>query len=224
MLLCGFSEYGLAGLTAADYLVKQLDLEPTGHVSAVDLPGITPFENGRPRHHTRLFGGDGPISVLVGELFIPRQLSGQFAAALADWAEGTVEELLVLSGVPIAHGPEDHRTFYVATDDFRERRLVDTEIPPMGGGFLDGVNATLVQEGLDGALGVGIVATPAHAQNPDVEAALRLLGAVSDAYDLDIDTEPLESFAAEVQRHYTELSERMRATEEADQPEDRMYM
>lgn len=224
VLLCGFSEYGLAGLTAADYLSTQLELAETGNITATEMPAITPFQNGRPRHHTRLFSGDGPISVLVGELFVPRPLAGQFADALIDWAEGSIEEVVVLSGVPIAHGPDDHRAFYVATDDYRERRLTDTEIPPMGGGFLDGVNAALVQRGLQRPPGVGVFATPAHPQNPDIEAALRLLGAVERTYDLGVDTEPLESFAAEVQRHYADLAERMQSIEESRQSEDRMYM
>jgi uncharacterized protein len=54
-LVAGFTEYGLAGLTAVTYLTDQLDLEETGHVSVAELPAITPFENGTPRHHTRLF-------------------------------------------------------------------------------------------------------------------------------------------------------------------------
>ncbi len=225
VLLCGFAEYGLAGLTAADYLVKQLELEQTGHVTAGELPAITPFENGRPRHHTRIFSSaDGDISVLVGELFIPRQMAKPFSDSVLDWAERSVEELAVLSGVPTAHGPEDHRTYFVATDDYREHRLADVDIQPMGGGFLDGVNAALVQRGLDTSLRVGVFATPAHAQTPDVEAALRLLDAAVRVYDLDIDLEPLESFAGEVQRYYTELAERMRREEPAPQPEDRMYM
>lgn len=224
VLLCGFSEYGLPGLTAADYLTKQLELEETGHVTADELPTITPFESGRPRHHTRLFSGDAPISVLVGELFVPRPLAGRFADALIDWAEGTIEEVLVLSEVPIARGPDDHRAFYVPTDDYRERRLTDTAIPPMGGGFLDGVNAALVRRGLDRPPGVGVFATPAHPRNPDVEAALRLLGAAKRIYDLEVVTEPLEAFAAEVQRYYADLAERMETLEETRQSEDRMYV
>ncbi|WP_254535164.1 proteasome assembly chaperone family protein [Halomarina litorea] len=225
VLLCGFAEYGLAGLTAADYLVKQLGLEQTGHITAGELPAITPFEDGRPRHHTRIFSSDdADLSVLVGELFIPRQMAKPFSDSVLDWAERSVEELAVLSGVPTAHGPEEHQTYFVATDDYREHRLADHDIPPMGGGFLDGVNAALVQRGLDTALRVGVFATPAHAQTPDVEAALRLLDAAATVYDLDVDVEPLESFASEVQRYYADLAERMQRDDPTPQPDDRMYM
>lgn len=40
-LLVGLSAFGLAGLTAVDYLTDQLGLEPTGHITAEALPSIT---------------------------------------------------------------------------------------------------------------------------------------------------------------------------------------
>lgn len=224
-LLAGFSAHGLAGLTAVDYLVDHLGLSERGHVSVEGLPSITPFEGGRPRHHTRLFSRDDlDATVLVGELFVPAPVGEQFCDAILDWTEANgVREVAVLSGVSIAHGPAEHRTYYIATDDYRERRLADASIPPMGNGFLDGVNAALVERGLNSPLGVGVYVTPVHQQVPDVEAAIRLVEAAAEVYDLDVDPEPLEGFADQVQQYYAELADRIeeRRTEATD---DRMYM
>jgi uncharacterized protein len=224
-LLAGFSSFGLAGLTAVDYLVDHLDLNEQGHLSAEGLPTVTPFEEGRPRHHTRLFSRDDlEVSVLVGELFVPVGAGRTFADVILDWTEANgVREVAILSGVPIPHGPNEHRTYYIATDDYRERRLVDESIPPMGQGFLDGTNAALIERGLDSPLGVCTFVTPVHAQVPDVEAAIRLVETVGDVYDIDIDSEPLEAFAAEVEQYYSELVDRMQ-TRDDELPEDRMYM
>jgi len=224
-LICGFSEFGLAGLTAADFLVDHLGLEQTGHVAVDGLPAITPFENGTPRHHTRFFSKpDVGVTVLVGELFVPVLVSGTFSAALGSWLdENDVEETAVLSGVPVAHGPDGHRTFYIATDDYQRARLEDADVPPMGNGFLDGVSAELLARGIDSDRRACVYTTPVHAQAPDVEAAIRLVDAVSDVYDLDVDTGPLEAFAAEVAQHYEALSERVERAEE-ERAEDRMYM
>jgi uncharacterized protein len=218
-LIAGFSTFGLAGLTAADYIVDHLDLEERGHVTVEQLPTITPFENGTPRHHTRLFSRDGlDITVLVGDLFIPPFAAEAFSTALLDWtADNEVTEVTVLSGVPIPHGPDGHRVFYVASVDYQERRLSGTELPPMGDGFLDGVNASLIQRGMESDLDTGILTTPVHDQAPDIEAALRLIESVRTVYDLDIDTEPLETFAAEVENYYEGLSQHL----EANEPQDR---
>ncbi|WP_458205262.1 proteasome assembly chaperone family protein [Haladaptatus sp. NG-SE-30] len=225
-LLVGLSEFGLAGLTAVDYLVQQLDLEQTGHVTAEQLPSITPFENGRPRHHTRLFSRpDLDVTMLVGELFVPVWAADSFATSILDWTQTNgVEEIAVLSGVPVPHGPEEHRVFYIATDDYRETRLDGTGIPGMGRGFLDGVNATLIGRGIDSPLATGVFTTPVHAQTPDVEAALRLIDAIRDVYDLTVDTGPLEAFAEEVGEYYAELASRLESARETDRPDDRMYM
>lgn len=227
-LLCGFSEFGLAGLTAADYLVKQLELEQTGYITVEQLPTITPFEAGTPRHHTRLFSRAGlEFTVLVGELSVPAYAAEPFGDAILEWAEGaSVEEVVVCSGVPTAHGPDDHRPFFIASRDYQDTHdLAAADVKPMSGGFLDGINGAITAQGMDSDLRTCVFTTPAHPQTPDADAALRLLGALDRVYDLELDTGPLEQFAAEVSRHYEELAERMKAQEtEQSVPEDRMYM
>jgi len=228
-LVAGFSTPGLAGLTAVDYLVDHLNLTETGHITAEGLPAITPFEQGRPRHHTRLFSReDLDLTALVGELYVPPRLGGSFGDAVLDWAdEHGVREVVVAAGVPVPHAPDDHRTFYVATDDYREHRLADATVPPMGTGFLDGVNAAIMERGLGSDLEVCLLVTPVHLQAPDVEAAIRLVETLESIYGLEIDASPLQSFAAEVEAYYRDLAERMAAQSEAE-PEDvgadRMYM
>ncbi len=223
-LLAGFSQYGLAGLTAANYLVDQLDLDEVGHVTVEQLPAITPFENGAPRHHTRFFSRDDlDLAVLVGELFVPPFATGSFADAVSNWvAANAVSEIAVLSGVPIPHGPEEHRVYYVATDDYRDLHLRDTDVPGMGSGFLDGVNASLLARGLDSPLAACVYVTPVHAQVPDVDAAIRLVETVTGVYDLDVATDDLQQFAREIQQYYAELQERLENADD-EQPQDRMF-
>lgn len=228
-LVGGFGEYGLAGLTAADYLRKELELTETGHIAVEDLPAVTPFEDGTPRHHTRLFSSpESDVTVVVGELFVPPHAAEPFADAILEHAsDSDVEEVVVLSGVPIAHGPDDHRPFYVASEDYQAARLGgDHGIAPMPGGFLDGINGALMECGLSSPLRTCLYTTPAHAQTPDVDAALRLLEAFTTVYDLDVDTGPLEEFAATVSAQYEELAARLETQREAAgmAPEDRMYM
>ncbi len=224
-LLAGFSAYGLAGLTAVDYLVDHLELEETGHIRAEGVPSITPFEKGRPRHPTRLYSRpDLDVTILVGEQFVPSVLGEALATSILDWtADNEVAEVSVLAGVPIPHGEEGHRTFYVATDDYREGRLEGLDVPPMEAGFLDGMNAAFLEYGMDSPLAVGLFVTPVHAQAPDVDAAVRLVETVDEAYDLGVDAGPLETFAAEIRQYYQDLAERIEKREH-EQSDDRMYM
>lgn len=71
-VIAGFSSFGLAGLTAVDYLADYLELGPRGHVRADGLPAITPFEEGRPRHQTEILSVDEhDAAVIKSELFVP---------------------------------------------------------------------------------------------------------------------------------------------------------
>ena len=128
-VIAGFSQFGLAGLTAVDFLVDHLELEQTGHLRAEGLPTITPFENGRPRHPTRLFSRDDlNVTLLVGELFVPNSLAEPFSRAVLDWTErASVDEMAVLSGAPFPHGPTEHRAFYIASDDYRAAHFPDDD-------------------------------------------------------------------------------------------------
>lgn len=225
-LIAGFASYGLAGLTAASFVVDELELVETGHVTSEQLPAFAPFENGTPRHHSRLFSReDLDITVLVNDLFIPVWAANSFASEILAWTdENGVEEVTVLSGVPFVHRPGEHDVFYVATTDYQEHRLQDSGLDPVARGYLDGVNASLMNRGIDSTLRTGLLVTPVHERAPDVEASIRLVDTVAGLYDVEIDSEPLQAFAREVEEYYRDLVQRLEAVEEQHQPDDRMYM
>jgi len=70
-VVAGFSAFGLAGHTAVDYVVDQLELEETGHVTAESMPSITPSRTARPATTPGCSPGPTSITVLVNELFVP---------------------------------------------------------------------------------------------------------------------------------------------------------
>ena len=226
-LVVGVSEFGLAGLTAVDYLVDILELEKTGYVTTDDLPSITPFEDGKPRHHTRFFSSDEvEFTVLVGEMFVPLDAARSFSDAVLEWMkENDVEEVVVLSGIAGPHGPGQHDVFYVATDDYRRR--VEEVFEPIGSGFFEGVHAELLARGIDTSVAVGVLTTPAHPPAQDIEAAVRLVDGFDKAYGVEVDTAPLKEHAKELQQHYEQLAERMSTMEKESKrrvAEDRAYM
>lgn len=223
-LVAGFASFGLAGLVAVDFLVDQLGLSEMGHVVANSLPAFTPFENGTPRHHSRLFSRDDfDITMLVNDLFIPEWAVDSFAQAILQWGDDhAIEEITVLSGAPFPHA--EHTVLSIATTDYQSYRLEGSNVEPMASGYLTGVNASLVARGIDSPLRTGVFVTPVHTQVPDVEAAIRLVETVEQLYGLDIDATPLKAFAAEVEQHYRDLAAHLDTVQEDERLDDRMYM
>lgn len=134
--------------------------------------------------------------------------------------------------MPFSHGPEEHDVFYVATPDYRERRLAELRFRPLKGGFLDGVVGELVTHRLgETAPEAGVFVTPAHPPGPDIDATLLLLDALESIYAFDVDETELRQVGEQMKQYYEQLAERMTAIAEGeepfgshDYPEDRMYM
>ncbi|WP_255170981.1 proteasome assembly chaperone family protein [Natrononativus amylolyticus] len=214
-LILAFPGPGMAGVSANQYLIEQLELVETGHIQAEGLPSITPYENGRPYHHTRLFSEpEIPCTFLTSELPIPLQLSEPFGRILLEWLdESTVDEVTLLTAIP---GLDSNRDlFYVASDDYYDRRLDGTDVSPLKGGFLTGVNASLIARAIDTSLRVGVLSTPVNPRHPlDGEAALRLVNGMNELYDFEADTTQLRDFADRTREHYEQLATRVQAQQQ----------
>lgn len=232
-LIVGLANVGLAGLTAVDYLVTHREFERVGYVRSRGLPEITPVENGEPRHPTRVYASTQiDCTVLLSELFVPVWAADTFVEGVLEWVDSTgIDELAVFHGVPYPHGPDEHDVFSVATPEYRNRRLAESTVSPVGGGVLDGVAGALTIRSLEReAPPLGAFVTPTHPPGPDLEASLRYLELLETVYDIEIDDEQLRERAAELQRYYGELADRIGALdsqanpENRSFPEDRMFM
>lgn len=233
-LVLGQANLGLAGLTCVDYLIRHLDTEQVGYVTARNAPDVTPFEDGVPRHPIRLYEvPDHDLVILASEVFVPVWATDPFVEAVLGWAnERDVSELTMLYGVPYPHAESDHRVFYVATDAYREAHFDGGDTEGMGGGFLDGSAGEFVSRSLEGrGPPTGVYVTPSHPPGPDLDAALHLLAALETEYGLDVDETELRQRSAELKEYFDQLASRMDEfdTGEAsmgtqDYPEDRMFM
>jgi uncharacterized protein len=248
-LLIGMAEPGVSGLTAVDYCVTHLDSTRIGHVRSRHLPDLTPFSAGEPRHPMRLYSLDETdLTVLVCEVFLPVWVADPLADALIEASTAhAVDEITVLNGSQFPHSEREHAVYHVATDEYRDRHFADagpdasevdpdtddeTPIPPLAGGFFDGVISELLVRSLeDEAPPLGVLVTPTHPPGPDLDGALRFLDALTTIYGLRVDATELQERSREMKRYYEELAQRMQALREEeaphrarDFPDDRMYM
>jgi uncharacterized protein len=231
-LLVGIADVGVAGLTAADYLVAQSDATEVGYVRTRGIPDITPFSDGVPRHPIRVYRlpNDG-LTVLLSEVFVPPGVTDSLADTLSEWIDRRgFEDVTVLFGAPFPHSEGEHTVFRVATDGFDARR--GDAIAPLAGGYFDGLVGELMTRSLvDELPPTGVLVTPTHLPGPDIDAALRLLDGVERLHDITVDEAELEERAAEMNEYYADLAQRVQALRNADQPfapeeypDDRMFM
>jgi len=232
-LIVGAANPGLGGLTALDYLVTHTLTEQIGHVATRKTPDITPFTMGEPRYPMRVYtAADSDITLLISEILVPVWAGEPLADAVVRWvADHEIEEICLVHGVPFPHGPDEHVVFHVGTPEYRERRIADSDIQPLGGGFFDGVVGELLMRSLDGDTPrTGVLTTPTHPPGPDFESALLFLEALESLYGLEVDETELRTRSEEMKRYFQELADRMQSMEQGeplgsrDYPEDRMFM
>ncbi len=211
-VLVAFPGPGMAGIFANRYLIEQLGLEETGHIQAEGLPAITPYADGRPYHHTRLFSrNDFEYTLLTSELPVPVQFSEPFGRFVLSWIDDVaVDEVVLLTAIPSLES--DDGLFYVASEDYHDHRLADTSIAALHGGFLTGVNASLIARAMDTSLRVGVLATAVDPRRPlDGEAALQLVDGLDGIYGFDVETDQLRTFADRSRQHYEQLAAQVEA-------------
>lgn len=211
-LIMAFPGPGMGAISANHYLIEQLDLTESGHVRAEGLAAITPFSEGRPYHHTRLFTNqDAECSLLTSELPIPVHLTEPFGRILLDWVDDNgVDEVTVLTTMPSIE--QTDALYYVASDDYYQRRLADLDISPLMGGFFTGVNASLTSRAIDSNLRAGVLATGVERPHLlDGDSALRLVEGLSAIYGFGVDTSELREFAERTREHYRQLVEQVEA-------------
>lgn len=153
--------------------------------------------------------------------------------ALVAWATASgVESLGVVHGAPFPHDEAEHATFHVATEGFRERHLEGTDVPPLPGGFFDGVIAEFVVRAMEGEdPPTGVLVTPSHPPGPDFGGAITLLEGAESVFGVAVDEAELRRQSEEIRQYYQQLSERLRAIQDSERPiggrdfpEDRMSM
>ncbi|WP_440767448.1 proteasome assembly chaperone family protein [Natronorubrum sp. DTA7] len=239
-LLLGLADSGAASLTALDYLATTLEATRIGHLEVENLPVVAPVTDGSVRHPIRLYAVDEtPITLLVSELFIPVGAATSFVDAIGDWVRANgIDEIAAIHGAPFPHSEDEHLVFYAGSEFWQRTRFGDradretASIEPLPGGVLDGVNAELLVRGLEASHpATGVFVTPSHPPDPDLDAALRLLGGLEACYSIDVDERELRRRFEEVTQYYEALASRLTALQQGENsledrefPADRMYM
>lgn len=225
-VIAAFTYPGMGGIIACNYIIDELNLAQTGYIQVEGLPALAPFENGRPYHPTRLHSrADLDVTVLTSELPVPLHATEVFGRELLDWIlERDIDEVAILLGAGglrnVGRSDDIH---YVASPDYLERRLQTADFTPLGGGFFDGITASLVSRAIDTPLRAGVLVTSTRTQGIDPDASLRLVDAANELYELDTDTDRLRRFADEVREHYEQLMQRMQR-QEGTREWDHAYM
>lgn len=205
LVICGFVGPGLAGLTAAGYIIDHLDLHETAHVMSRYIPPCVIFIGGRIRNPFRIYRDkSGKIAVVICE--VPVLPSGLYdiSSVLLQWLQQfNPAQIVVLDGIPIDSLPENRPTLYVAEEKSRSK-LESLGFQPAEAALITGTSGSILSECLARNVSCMSLLSPVSITLMDPGAPLTLVKALNSFYALNITTKELEE---DVEMVHEELSE-----------------
>ncbi len=202
-VVVGFPGVGFSSPIAANYLIKQQDMDLVGHVVSGDFPPVASIHDYTPQHPMRIYQKGDVVTVTME--FVPQgDIVRPLGTHLLNWAvNGGAERIIVLDTM----SPSDLQTFmenrsiYSVGATHEDRVALDTaKMELIEEGMITGLSGVMLAEGASAGVQVIGILTEAHPMFPDVRAAVMLLQeAAKVAPGVVVDLEELEANAEEVE-------------------------
>lgn len=224
VVICGFVGPGVAGLTAAGYIIDHLELHETAHVMSRFIPPSVIFIGGRIRNPFRIYrDNSGKLAVVICE--VPIHYTGLYevSSTLLSWFHGfKPTEFTVLDGIPINVLPEKRPTFYVA-DQNRQNDMKSLGFVPAEATLISGAAGSILSECLARKIQCISLLAPVSVTLVDPGAPLSLVTALNSLYRLNVATKELEEDVAMVHEELSEIAKQYHQLQEqasaANKPE-----
>jgi uncharacterized protein len=131
ILIAGFPGPGLVGSISTSYIIDKLEMYQIAFVESHYIsPGVI-FIDGKLRHPFRLYANkQGNVCVLVCEAPIMMDGTHFVLDAVMDWAiKNSIEEVMVLDGIPVQGIPEsDRKSVILASENMEQNNTKEQEV------------------------------------------------------------------------------------------------
>ena len=225
-LLVGFPDVGLVGAIATSFLIDKLKLREVGQIESDELPPIVAIHDTKVKELIRIYEGE-KILVLFSEVPIPILILKPVANVIVSWAgEKKLNGVLSLSGVaePRRLDIESPKIYIIgSTSNDTEHLLGLVEAEALKDGYIVGMNAELLREGIKTGVNVGVILAQSHYNYPDPGAAAAILKKLPKIIGVEVDVNPLLESAEAIKIQMRDLmrrtSETMRAMQKSKELE-----
>jgi len=217
VLIDGFPSVGLVSTIAANYIIRQLDLERVAVVTSPYFPPTSVIRDGVPTHPVRVYAGKGLV-VFVSEFIPAETVIDDLAKSMIEFAmKKRISMIITPEGMPVQ--PEDGevcrevgsrcKAYGIASTEHMRSVLKKNSIEELSDGIITGISGMLLNEG--DRLGIDVICLIAEAdpRYPDARAGARLVEAIDALLpDIEIDTGPLYKEAEKIEKSISEALQR----------------
>ncbi len=229
MVILGFPSIGLVSLIAANFVVRNMELERVASIISDDFPPYTLIHDGVPSPPIRIFAGQREcddtgeqceqLIVINGE-FIPKgQVVRPTVEKILDWCEEKgVRTIVTLEGINVNQDSDEAEVMGVASNEKTREMLNKYNVKELREGMVSGISGVMLYEaGIRGGCDIVTLLGPAKSNYPDARGAARLLEVVGEMLpELKLDPEPLYEEAGEIEER---MKKAMESIQRPEKPE-----
>jgi uncharacterized protein len=214
--IAGFAGAGLVGTIAVSHIVEKLKMREVAYFSSKLIPPFTVFLDGLLKYPLRIYvNNEKTLVAILSEVPLQENSYFDIANALLDWLESkNIKEITVLAGVTMSDSTD--KSVLAAAEPEILEKLTNKGIRILSRGLIAGISASILNQTLHRPMTGICLLAPTMEDIPSPEAAVTLINALNNLYDLNIDINPLIKEAEVVRKKREEVSQAMKQVKEKD--------
>ncbi len=212
LIIAGFPGIGLVGNIACQHIIEELKMKYAGSIDSRYFPPLAVLFNGIIFMPVRIYESvEKGTVIIISDIPIHPTASYDVSKALIDWVQSINGESIVsIAGIATPTG--ERRVFGGATSDEMLEKIKDkTEIFQVG--TISGISGSIMTECFIRNIPAMSLLGETPGPNPDPRAAVEVVKAINNVFDLSINTERLVSQAEQIELELSKLAEQIKATE-----------
>lgn len=217
LLINGFPGIGLVGNIACQHIIDELEMTQKGTVDSKYFPPIAVLFNGMVSMPVRIYEStQHNLVLIISDIPIHPTISYDISKEIINWAKTiNVKEIISIAGIATMSG--EHRVFGSATTpEMLEKIKGKVEIFQVGtiSGIAGSIMTTCYLQKMPAISLLG----ETHSQNPEPRAAIAAIQAISNIYNIEINTQTLLEQAKQIEIELQKLADQVKTTETAPTP------
>ncbi len=221
----GYPGIGLVGHIAANFLIKELNMDMIGYVESEFLPPMALILEGKPNPPLRFYGKDNLI-LAVADIYTTPTLVNAIAREIISYLkENNAQKVISLGGMGIGFFKEQMGVWGVGASDEENRELENAGINVLTYGSIMGMSGRMLWEASREKLKAYVLLGETFGDRPDPRAAANVIEALKKFVPVELSTEPLLREAQMIEEQLKRMHEQMEAArKKAERQYESIYL
>ncbi len=221
----GYPGIGLVGHIAANFLIKEMNMEMIGYIESEFLPPMALILEGKPNPPLRFYGTDN-IILAVADIYTTPTLVNAIAREIISYLkENNAQKVISLGGMGIGFFKEQMEVWGVGASEEENRELENAGIKVLTYGSIMGMSGKMLWEASKEGMKAYVLLGETFGDRPDPRAAANVIEALKKFVPMELSTEPLLKEAQMIEEQLRKMHEQMEAArKKAERQYESIYL